>query len=350
MRLQNPSENYVRLNEVERNRQIEAADRENHKRNRDVEIGEGRLILTDESTGRRYQIFMDYGALTVREVGGNEVSSDFDIRQAEAVVLSTYGDTVSVAAKGKNLNKFGRTLNADADVRTTVALFQGSEVNETFVSTNLIDSIVSDAAADTSLTYTIEGHTIDGSGNLTFVSQDATTNASDGRTEVTLTTPLARAARMYLKNSGTFNSPQTAATGNIYVYDNTDGITAGVPNTAAATKLMLSAGATQSSKCATSISSTDYWFISGAEFSITGGGPASEVEFQLEIRDVANGGVWRPIGLEESLEAGAQVSGQVSFRPFLIVPKNHDVRMIAVSNANNTEVTADIQGYLAAVQ
>lgn len=46
MRLRVPGPTWIRAQEAERNRQIEAADRENHKRGRDVEIGEARLILT----------------------------------------------------------------------------------------------------------------------------------------------------------------------------------------------------------------------------------------------------------------------------------------------------------------
>lgn len=51
--------------EAERNRQIEAADRENHKRGRDVEIGQGRLILTSPN-GTRYDITVsNAGAIVV---------------------------------------------------------------------------------------------------------------------------------------------------------------------------------------------------------------------------------------------------------------------------------------------
>lgn len=53
MRLPNPRGGYAPRDELERNRQIEAADRQNHKRGRDVEIGEARLILTSED-GTRY--------------------------------------------------------------------------------------------------------------------------------------------------------------------------------------------------------------------------------------------------------------------------------------------------------
>ena len=47
---------------------IEQADDENHKRNRDVEMGDGRLILTDESTGTRYRVYVNMGVLMVGTV------------------------------------------------------------------------------------------------------------------------------------------------------------------------------------------------------------------------------------------------------------------------------------------
>lgn len=55
MRLRVPGLTWNRAQEMERNRQIEAADGENHKRGRDVEIGEARLILTSPN-GTRYSV------------------------------------------------------------------------------------------------------------------------------------------------------------------------------------------------------------------------------------------------------------------------------------------------------
>lgn len=327
---------------------IERADGENHKRESDVEIGAGRLVFTDDATGTRYEIYIEYGAICVRDLDGNKVSSSADIRQAEAVVLEQYGDVVSVAAKGKNLNKFGRTENADAGIITSVSELQGTEVHETFVSTDLIDSIVSDNAGDT-MTVAIEGHTIDGSGNFTFVSQTATLN---GQTPVTLGTAMARCQRVYIDDSGTFDSPQASTfAGNIAVYDSSaSGVTAGVVNTASATKMYVTAGRSQSQKCAMATASDEYWFITESIFSLTGGGPAADVDFYLEVRDIENGGVWRPFGAEVSLEAGALTSGPIYYSPYLIVPKNHDMRTCVISSANNSEVSADINGYLAGVQ
>lgn len=58
MKLPLPAQVYSRQGEIERNRTLEQADRWNHKRGRDVEIGETRLILTSPN-GTRYSITVD---------------------------------------------------------------------------------------------------------------------------------------------------------------------------------------------------------------------------------------------------------------------------------------------------
>lgn len=58
MRLPIPQGQYSRVVEVDRNRALEMADAMNHKRNRDVEIGQARLILTSPN-GTRYSITVD---------------------------------------------------------------------------------------------------------------------------------------------------------------------------------------------------------------------------------------------------------------------------------------------------
>lgn len=277
-----------------------------------------------------------------------EVEVMSDIAQAERVVLSTYGDTVSVESKGKNLNKFGTNSTVGSSWET-IAQLQGTEANETFVSTNIIDAVSSSDAGDTSLTISTEGFVIDGSGNLTFTTQDVTTDASDGRTPVALTTPLARITRAYVKASGTFDSPQTEPAGTVYFYDDTGGATNGVPNTASATKMVLEAGFSQSEKCATAISQSDYWFIKYLSVSIGDASPtATIVTCRIEVRDVANGGVWRPLGRDIILVAGDQGVTLV-FSPHLIVAKNHDIRVRAETDTGTAEIHAELGGYLAAI-
>lgn len=58
MKLPNPQPQYNKMREHEMVRQIEQADAQNHKKNRDVEIGEGRLILTSPN-GTRYEVTVD---------------------------------------------------------------------------------------------------------------------------------------------------------------------------------------------------------------------------------------------------------------------------------------------------
>ncbi len=58
MKLEQPSNVYNLQKEIERNRRIEASDRGNHKRNADVEIGDGRLIIKSPN-GTRYKILVD---------------------------------------------------------------------------------------------------------------------------------------------------------------------------------------------------------------------------------------------------------------------------------------------------
>ena len=66
MKLQNPPSEYMKGREVERNRALEQADNENHKRNRDIEVGAGRLILTDDITNARFEVYVSSGSIGVR--------------------------------------------------------------------------------------------------------------------------------------------------------------------------------------------------------------------------------------------------------------------------------------------
>lgn len=64
MKLPNPPGVYSRLDQQEVRRQAELADQQNHKRNRDVEIGAARLILTSPN-GTRYAVTVsDTGTLS----------------------------------------------------------------------------------------------------------------------------------------------------------------------------------------------------------------------------------------------------------------------------------------------
>lgn len=55
MKLPSAPSTYSRLDQLELRRQLELSEQQNHKRNRDVEIGAARLILTSPN-GTRYSI------------------------------------------------------------------------------------------------------------------------------------------------------------------------------------------------------------------------------------------------------------------------------------------------------
>jgi len=70
LRLPQPSPDYDQAREAERNRAIERADAQNHKRGRDIEVGASseRLILTSPN-GTRYSVVVDNaGALSTTAV------------------------------------------------------------------------------------------------------------------------------------------------------------------------------------------------------------------------------------------------------------------------------------------
>lgn len=269
----------------------------------------------------------------------------FWISHAEREVFSTYGAKVSVAKKAKSLNKFGRTKNADSGVKTTVAEFQGAVVNETLATSNSIDSVISSSASDTEIVK-VEGHYLDGDNNLVFTVQEATLN---GQTAVTLSQALYRCTRIYVKE-GTFASPASDLVGNVAGYDATaaTGTTGGVPDVATATHCLIPAGENQSDKCATAISYQDYWLITGVEAGVeagSGAGAAADVDVEFKL----HGGVWRPLGIEIDVEADGATSVFRPVQPYLIIPSNADVRMVATSDKANARVAGSINGVLAIV-
>jgi hypothetical protein len=231
-------------------------------------------------------------------------------------VLEEYGDDVTI--KPKTLFKFGRNPDIDAGVYETVWLAGGDEIIPTG---NLIDSIVSDDIADT-VDILIEGHVLVGS-DLIFTVQ---TIALNGTTPVLLATPLVRCTRMYNDNG-------TDLVGEVTVYESGTG---NIHN-------VIGIGKNQSEKAQTAFSSTDYGFITQIA-----GGPSSKtaalVEFDLQIR--LPNKVWRT--RFEFATSGNSLN--IPLQPYLIVPKNSDVRLRAKSNTNNTEVFGSFNVIIAKVQ
>lgn len=270
---------------------------------------------------------MDYTAI----IQPGNIDHDPLINDALNRIYADYSVNVSVKNKAKNLLKFGRCENIGTSLGTI--WFTGQDdADETYVAddTNSIDSISSSSASDTEV-VTIEGHTM-ASGDRTFVSQTATLN---GQTKVTLSTALNRVTRCYHNGESS-----TDLVGEIYIYEDTT-ISSGKPTDTTKIHLTIDAGKNQSEKCATTLSSTDYWIITTFRCSVLKK-TAAYADCQLEWRSV--GGVFREI---EDITASNVAAGIFQFNPYMIVPANADVRLRAVADSASTEVSGSIQGYLA---
>jgi hypothetical protein len=250
------------------------------------------------------------------------------VQHARHVIHNKYGDRVKVGPT--DLLKFGRTNNADSAALTTVMTLPGAERHETLVSDNLITVVSSTSASDTQ-SLSIEGHTISGT-DFTTVTQTVTLS---GTSQVSLTTPLARISIME-------NASSSDLTGTVYAYE-TDSSTAGVPDTDSKVHCMINAGYNQSDKCSTTLSSKEHWLISAIDASMgraTGASVAADIA--IEVKEA--GGVFKIID-EFTISSG--VAFGHTYQPFLIVPANADVRLTAITTANDTSLTGSIHGMLA---
>lgn len=308
-----------------------------------------RNVLADDGTGvfRDTQVQMPLYGMPGGSYSDLVLAQDPWIQFCIDEIYSTYGDIVF--PKPKQLRKFGRTQNADIDVKTTIADFQGAVVNETYATGNTIDRLVSTSESDAGKVFTIEGHTQDETtGDFTFRVQNVTCL---GQTPATLSVPLARANRNFLP-PGTFASPSTDVVGDVSVYDSSVATTAplGVPSVDTATKIIIkgTAGRNQSDKCATTIGKDDYWMLTIMDPSVGSTGPQdATVLAELEYRQL--GGVWRPLGIEVYAYGGS-VTPPIQFKPYAIIPKNSDVRAVGTSNKADTRLSCRIVGQLLAVQ
>lgn len=254
-----------------------------------------------------------------------------ELAQAFSVIESTYGHTVSTERKGKNLLKFGENQEVGTTDSTIMDLPAG-ELHETYVAANLINSVSSGNNGDT-VTLKVEGHTIDGSGNFTFVVQSVTLT---GQTTAPLTTALARISRAYVDDS-------TDLVGKVYFYE-TDTVVAGVPQTATKIHLLIIAGKNNSSKCSTTISSQDYWILTNMTCEIIEKA-ISYAEVHLEIRE--KGKVFRE---HAHVSCSQSSNGFLEFLPHVIVSPNSDVRLTASADGASTYIGGAINGYLAIIE
>ena len=336
-------------------------------------------------------------------------TTDWWLEHAKRVIFSDYGDNVSFDEKNKDLNKFGFTAQCQT-TSTELQRLPTGIFNETDIYQNLITTVSSDKVADV-MDITIEGHTVGSdiavstltqvaglatcttgavhgystddwvyiSGanetgyngvvqiivtsttiftytvlattaspatgtiistnqNKTFVSQ---TIALNGQTQVTLATPLNKASRIV-------NKPQNRATnitGSLYVYEN-DTTTAGTPDTNTKVHLMngVNGSINNSLKASTSMSSQDYFIITNihAHFEEKTAGYATVVFQKREC-----GGVW--VEIDDITVGDNMPSGVITFKPYLIIPKNSDIRLVGSASGANKEVGGSFEGILAKI-
>ena len=258
------------------------------------------------------------------------------VEHAIDVIQSTYWDIVSVDLKKKDLIKFWRNPNVWSSWRFTLRYTGQDQANETYVADNVnsISTISSSNAADTQIVR-IEGHTMTG-WNRTFVVQTATLN---GQNKVTLTTPLNRCTRVS-------HNDQTSVSivWEVYVYQDT-ALTAWKPTDTTKIHLTMPAWVNQSQKASTSLSSTDYWIITWFSAWYLEKSGTNVADIQLEVREPW--GVFKPRSNPMIIQTG--IESDRRFNPYLVVPKNSDIRITAQSSATGQEITGDVEWYLAII-
>lgn len=257
----------------------------------------------------------------------SESVEDFWTKKAIANIQNDFGVKVSVYHKNKDLLKYGRNTSVTTTPTTVMTLPSGVS-EEVLLVDNLITNLTTDNVANTQL-LGIEGQTISDSG-FTFVVQSLNAN---GQTVVNLATPLARVTRL-------FNKDSVNLLGSVYLSE-TDTYTGGVPDTDAKIHLMTRSGQNQSEKAATTISRKDYWVITGYHCHVyTKASAFAEVDLQIKRW----GGVFRTV---DDVSCSSSHLGSVSFRPYVVVPSNSDIRLQATSDAaGGRDVGGSIQGFL----
>tara|TARA_R110000824_G_scaffold358803_1_gene546332 strand:- start:96 stop:944 length:849 start_codon:yes stop_codon:yes gene_type:complete len=252
---------------------------------------------------------------------------------------------VDIVGKKKALLKFGRNVNMASGVLSTI--WDTGVANETYVASNLIDSISSSSASDTT-TIRVEGHYYGSDGGLHFVILNATlsgrTPVGDGTLVADLygeyAGALARVTRMA-------NLSAVPLVGDVYIYQSGQTVTAGVPQdlTKVHGKIRGTAGLQQSNKCATTVSNEDFYIITSVRTGVARS-QAAFVDFGLEIREP--GGVFR----ERLIGNGSRDSGFGQIfdnAPHIIAPPNSDVRVRGTSSAASTTGIASFNGILGAL-
>jgi hypothetical protein len=251
-----------------------------------------------------------------------------------------WGENWSVTKKRKALLKFGRRASMTANTLTTV--WENPGVNEVYLSPddgNLIDTMSSSSTADVGDTIVYEGHYWGGvnGDELIFATGRSIAN---GQNKVTLNRPYCRLNRA-------FHEGDTPGQGDFYFYQDS-AITNGVPDDDDLVHLVIKGtdNETQSYKGATSISSQDAWIVTALTFGVQRN-QAGAVDFILEDRNASLMQVFRPVFGRFPVNTAGTTALRINLNPPIIIPPNHDVRLVGIASANSITASGTMSGYLA---
>jgi len=277
----------------------------------------------------------DVKAMRARGLQGwSKYAADYWTYHALQVAHRQFDVVLSVDNKAEDTLKFGRNHLVGTS-KATIQQQPAGILHESYVSSDLITTIVSDNAGDTD-DARVFGHTTD-DGGLTFhvLDQDITLN---GTTPVTLPTPIARVSRVR-------NYSATPWVGVLSVTeDDTFTGDPGVPDTDAGVHLQVPAGDQTSQKAAAMVCDGTYWFITSYYCDLLDK-IAGFAEVALEIR--APGGVFQE---RISISCSDKHRGVHEFRPYLLVPQNNDVRLVAAADGISTDISGGIQAIRARIE
>ena len=259
-------------------------------------------------------------------------NKDYHLSLALSRIEDQYGDIVSIDNKKKSLIKFGQNESVGTTSTTIMQLATG--VHEILVASNLITSVVSSSASDTGSFY-YEGHTISGS-DASFSGVTNGTNLT-GQTIKTLDTALFRITRARMLTS--------PAVGTIYFYEG-GAVSGGVPTDLTKVHTIIKAGDVQTQKASTTTSSSDYWFIDSFTASVLKK-TASFAQFRIESKPIT-GTLWYPQTQWVSV-SNSSGTVQINLPEILIIPKNYDVRLVAIADGAGTHLSGGMSGWLGAI-
>lgn len=187
MRLRNPKPSYSPTDERERNREIEQADRNNFKLGQDNNIGDGRLIWTDETNGTLYQVFIDSDSVFLRNIATGATSAVGGGGGGSGTVTSVAvsgSDGIEVDSGSPITTSGTIALGIDAAaLRTHLNVQDGATDNQTDLEIktayeNNLDTNVFDDAAQTKLAGIEAGATADQTGAEIKVAYEGEANTN----------------------------------------------------------------------------------------------------------------------------------------------------------------------------